>query len=122
MLNNNTKCIHQQPVYRFDGKIIGHVCGETLKKCVTSDKHMLQKPRGWAWDEEVLVEAEKQGASLVEIHDRKSGKTYHASIRDFWDFGIAFNRGWGDQVVLPINFWDIQSPGEPKVEQLVIPI
>lgn len=112
----------KSPVYRGDGKVIGFILDGTLSKSVSSEKHMLQKPRGWAWDEEILIQAEKEGASKVEIQDRKSGKTYYSTIRDFWDFGIGFNRGWGEQIVLPLQYWDVQNPGEPRVEQLAFPV
>ncbi len=108
------------PVYRGDGKPIGYIEGDTLFKSVSSEKHMLKKPRGWAWDTDILDQAEKQGAVRIEIHEKLSRKTYHARIQDYWDNGIGFNRGFGDQIVLPLQYWDIRNPGEPPTQQLAL--
>jgi len=108
----------KSPVYRGDGKVIGYILNGTLHKSVCSEKHMLQKPKGWAWDVDVLFEAEKDGVSQIEIQDRKSGETYHVSIHDYWEYGIGFNRGWGDQIVLPLKYWQVSGIGEPHQTKL----
>ncbi|MCB2180202.1 hypothetical protein KQH54_03680 [bacterium] len=116
MVNCNIKT----PVFREDGKAIGYIFGDVLCKNVSSEKHMLRRPKGWAWDADILDQAEKQGAVRIEIHDKQSGKTYHATIQDFWDNGIGFNRGFGDQIVLPLQYWGIRNPGEPPAQQLAL--
>ena len=106
------------PVYREDGRPIGYVEDATLHKNVTSDRHMLQRPKGWAWDTDILECTEKQGVTRIEIHDKKSGKTYIASIQDYWDYGVGFNRGYGDQIVLPLKYWQIVNPGDHPAQQM----
>jgi hypothetical protein len=110
------------PVFRSDGKPIGYYQGDTLHKSVASEKHMLRQPKGWAWDTVILDEAEKNGVVRIEIRDKKSGKRYIATIQAYWDFGIGFNRGYGDQIVLPLKYWEVILPGNQPSQQLKLAI
>lgn len=104
---------NKNPIYRGDGKVVGYTEGQTLHKTVKGDKHMLQKPHGWAWDTDILAEAARRDVISVEIYDRESSNTYIATIQAFWDFGVGLNRGFGDQICLPIKYWQIDRPGQP---------
>jgi hypothetical protein len=108
----------KQPVFNGKGKVVGHIFGRTLFKNVSGDQHMLRNPKGWAWDTDILNTANQIGVTNVEISDRESGKTYKANIKDFWTHGIEFNRGFGNQIVLCIQYWTIENPGEPPAQQL----
>ena len=121
MLNKNTtKQNSKQSVFRSDGRAVGHTEGDTLYKSVKGEKHMLQKPRGWAWDVDILEEAERRGATRVEIYDRENGKTYIATIQDYRDYGVSLNRGFSDQICLPLKYWQIVLPGQPPAKQLAL--
>ena len=120
MNNHSTLKTEEQPVFRGDGKPVGHTEGQTLYKSVNGEKHMLQKPRGWAWDADILEEAERRGATRVEIFDRESNKTYIATLQDFWDYGVGLNRGFGEQICLPLRYWQIVLPGQPPSQQLAL--
>jgi hypothetical protein len=117
---NNLSTFHngKQPVYRSDGKVVGYTERKTLYKTVRGEKHMLQRPRGWAWDTEIIEEADRRGVSRVEIYDCVNQKTYIASIKDFWVYGVCINRGFGNQICLPIKWWEIVLPGKPPAKQL----
>lgn len=113
---NNQK----QPVFRGDGKPVGYIKGNTLYKTVRGEIHMLHSPRGWAWDVNILEEAERRDVTRVEIYDRENGKTYITTIQDFWDYGVGLNRGFGEQICLPIKYWQIVLPGQSPVKQLAL--
>lgn len=101
-----------------DGRIIGWVKNDVLGKKVKASKHMLQKPRGWAWDVSIIDEAEKLGARRTEIFDQESGKYYKASLERFHMHGVKLDRGFGPQLCLPIAFWTITCPDGAGLEQL----
>ena len=122
MTNNSIFNNQKQPVYNNKGRVVGYIDGKKLFKSVASSKHMLQRPRGWAWDADILEEAERQGVTHVEIYDKETGKTYIVPIKDFWERGIGFNRGYGEQIVCPINYWKIINPGDHPAQQLPLAI
>lgn len=94
----------QTPIY-VAGRAVGHVAGDTFRKTCRASKHMLRQPRGWASDVAALRAALMAGATYLEIEDAESGAVYRASIADLLDRGVHFNRGFGDQVALPLDKW-----------------
>lgn len=93
-----------------DGRIIGWVKNDLSGTKVKGSMHMLQKPRGWAWDGPVIAAAEKMGGRRVEIFDRETGIEYWATISSFQVHGVKLDHGFGSQICLPIAFWIIFCP------------
>lgn len=106
------------PVYRQDGRAVGHIEGDTLIKTAQASVHMLKRPPAWGWDAEILETAEQQGARYTTITDSESGKIYRATLADFWRHGLSIDRGHGRQVMLPLCFWQVTRPGELAAVQL----
>ena len=94
--------------------IVGRVLGDRFCKRVRAGKHMLREPRGWAIDVQSLTDAERLGAREVEIRDSESNVTYTASVERIRSKGLRFDRGFGQQVCLPLQHWTIERPGEAK--------
>ncbi len=109
----NNYSTNKQPVYLSNGRLIGYVEGDTFHKTARASKHMLRHPKGWASDIDILEQVESYGAKLFEIKDTETGIRYVASIQDFFEYGQAFNRKHGEQLVLPIGYFYIERPGEP---------
>ena len=109
MLNSNSTIV------RANYKIFGQVVGNRFVKRVRASKHMLREPRGWALDSESLVAAERLGAREVEIEDTESGAIYTASFERIRNKGFRFDRGHGQQICLPLQFWSVR-----RAEQLVL--
>jgi len=80
-----------------DGRIIGEVQNGTLVKRVKGSVHMLQKPRAWCCDVDILHQAEILGATQVRIEDVETGNTYVAPLSRFWTRGFPVRRGHGEQ-------------------------
>jgi hypothetical protein len=96
----------KQTIFSCNGKSIGFVKNKVFFKSVRKSRHMLRKPLGWASDIESLEQAEKYGALHFQINDLETGKIFIANIQDFWDFGLRINRGYGEQIVLTLRFWE----------------
>ena len=104
--NQNPK----QQVYNSNGRVVGYIESDTLYKSVIELKHMLRQPPGWAWDVDILSEAERLGATCTVIYAKDTRKTYTASIQDFWDYGIRIDRGAGKQIVCLLKYFVIDPP------------
>ena len=83
----------------------GQVVGDTWHKRVAGSRHMLRQPQAWAVDEADLAAAERLGAEFVAIYDQEAGRCYWANIETIRRHGFTFNRGFGDQVALPLDRW-----------------
>jgi hypothetical protein len=98
MSNKNYK-----PIFA-NGKVIGKVQGDTFYKTI-KNKHVLRKPPAIANDIGALEDAAKAGAQRVRITNKDSGITYTTTIEQILNEGKRFNRGFGEQVFLPIGEW-----------------
>jgi hypothetical protein len=93
--------------------------GLVLRKRVNFDKHCLRLPEpAWAFDAEVLRQAEAAGADRVEVEDDR-GRVWWAGLRHLLERGQRFDRGWGEQVRLPLNQWSF-LPGDSAARQGVL--
>jgi hypothetical protein len=86
------------------GKIVGKVAGDTFYKTIRAN-HYLKFPPSIAFDISTLDQAEQAGAVWVEVRDKDNGTTYRSTIEHIREKGTPFNRGWGDQIYLPLDGW-----------------
>jgi hypothetical protein len=107
-----------KPVRNQQGRVCGYIRQGVLEKCACASKHMLRTPKGWAWDDEIITQAEGAGCARTRITDKESGKIYTASLNDFRQHGVMFERRFGRQVCLALAYWQVFKPGEPIAEQL----
>lgn len=113
--------IQKFPARRRDGKVTGEFIGETLFKRAQSSKHMLRNPKGWAIDCYTLDVAKSRSTRFIQVTDTDTFFVYRARISDFALKGIPIDRGFGPQIVLPIEYWErlsietstSQMPGYP---------
>jgi hypothetical protein len=68
---------------------------------------MLNKPPSYACDVVSLRDAKAYGAEWVEVYDAHSKCTYRAPMNVFDEYGFTFDRGYGIQKGLTLNWWDI---------------
>ena len=95
-----------------NGKIIGTVIKDTLHKRVNSSKHFLRQPPAIAFDRDCIVRAKKLGANKIMVHDKDTKKRYMANYSDFEAKAIRVNRGFGEQLALPISMWSVLDPNQ----------
>jgi hypothetical protein len=105
-------CVH----FRVGGKVVGHVAGDTFHKCVRGSRHRLRKPPAWALDVQNLANAETVGAQWVEMRDEETGRRYRAAIAEIRLHGFAIDRGFGRQIGLSLNRWELR----PQAQQLTL--
>lgn len=96
------------------GKIVGYVRGDVFCKAARGSRHMLRRPKAWALDIQSLRDAEAAGAKRVAIDEKETDRTYVASTALIWRRGFRFNRGFGEQIGLALEFWRVERPGGPS--------
>jgi len=99
---------------RVNGRTVGEVKHGVFVKHVKGSVHFLRKPPAIAVDVHSLAETERYGAESVCIVDTETGREYCASIAHIRARGFVFNRGFGEQIALPLGLW--VGPGEPLPE------
>jgi hypothetical protein len=80
-----------------------------LVKRVEMQRHLLQRPEpSWAVDAEGLRQAQALGADRVEIREAERGDVWHSPLDYVLRRGRVFDRGWGEQVALPLYHWSFR--------------
>jgi hypothetical protein len=111
MSNGNYNRYDKRLVRFSDGRVVGWIEKDTFIRPVVGSRHQLRQPPAWAVDIEILLNAEFQGASMVEIRDSESRRTYFATIGLIWRNGFVFNRGHSEQIGLPLHLWKVKRNG-----------
>ena len=102
---------HSTPIY-VGSKVVGQVCTEIFYKSIIGSKHLLRKPPAIAFDISSLNDSERAGAMWIEVKDNESGNIFKATIQQVREQGFKLNRGFGDQIALPLEYW--QRNNNPK--------
>lgn len=76
-----------------------------LFKSACESIHFLRKPPAIAVDLEIFNK-NKNIVSYVQIYEREKGVYYTARIEDFEKYGFIFDRGYGKQIALLIEYWE----------------
>jgi len=88
----------------------------TLTLCaVRRNSGFSHTPPGICFERSVLAEAERDGATHVEVTNSDTGAVYVARLGLFRARGIPYRRGH-DQLCLPMRWWRRSDLGE--IEQL----
>jgi hypothetical protein len=103
------KKVERVPIYC--GKfIIGTVVGPDFVKTLSGSRHFLRQPPGIAIDYQGLLDArDKHGATRVVVKDKETGKVYRIGITLMLEEGQLIDRGWGRQVVMEFERWEVQE-------------
>lgn len=108
---------HYSTEIKVAGKTVGHVNGDEFVKKVHSSTHFLRKPRAIAFDLDSLNKVQKFGAKRVKIYDLDTGLIYSVKIEVILEKGFVFNRGFGNQIGLTLNFWQCTGKQEPNAKK-----
>lgn len=97
------------PVY-VDGRQLGEVRGKFYFRQVYGSRHFLKKPSGISFLVSSLEAAESLGASVAVVVDRETGKVFRASLADIRALGVKVDRGFGLQLALTFDHWQVDKP------------
>jgi hypothetical protein len=106
-MSNFTSNINNGDPIFYKGRMVGYPKGNCLIKHAHSKKHMLMFPKGWAIETELLTRFDQLGIKVILIIDQDSTNAYRAKLSSFYENGIPIDRGFGNQICLPLEFWKI---------------
>lgn len=92
-------------------KIIGYVENETFYKTIRGSRHLLRNPRAICFDIATLIQARAIGAKFIQVYDKETRFTYHASMDDlFGSNSFPVNYGFNPQRGLALKYWEATHP------------
>ena len=104
---------------KVGARVVGEVVGDEFVKKVHSKRHFLRKPPAIAFDIESIETAKSLGATSVKIVDLDTGIIYQVTISLLLQQGFLFNRGFGNQIGLPLKYWSCQRLQQPLINLLL---
>ena len=120
--------MNSRPIY-VGRRFVGKVKDDTFYKTIKS-KHILHSPPGLALAVDSLVQAERAGATAIEITNKESGQVYFSTASHFRRYSFDMQRGgFEPQKCLPLSYWTVtftevpasKNPsysGAPKVTEI----
>lgn len=94
------------------GKNVGIEIVNEAGRCVAVRRakpcHMLRAPAGWAFSEEVIKFVQERGVEVIKIIC--DDKVFACGMAKFLKLAVPFDRGFGQQRHLPLNYWKITKP------------
>lgn len=95
---------------RAKNKIVGEVIDGKFIKHVKGSRHFLKVPPAIAFDEKSISDAIQAGAKQAVVVDEETGIVYHCPIIRIIGWGFYFDRGYGKQIALIMEKWDVVKP------------
>lgn len=119
----NTKSQSSNGIVRVpsdDGsRVIGVIKDSTFSKSNWhSTKHLCWKHKAIGVDKVAFIDYVVPFADLIIVHDIDTGREYRASVEDFKQFAIADDLGCGEQLFVPLRYWEVIEPNGPRPVQL----
>jgi len=117
---------HQHPLHhsssgeRLPQPRHGRVTGTTWRKRVRESRHMMRRPRGWALDKADVFAAWGSGVKKIALHELENGCTYHVGLLDLLHGGRTIDLGYGEQLFLPLERWQVSQNSESDSGQLTL--
>ena len=93
------------------GRTVGSVKDGVFSKTIKENQYLKYPVKSIAFDVQSLEDAEQAGANRVQVKDTQSGVIWTASIAQIWRVGVRFNRGYGNQISLPLSGFSRRKPG-----------
>lgn len=99
-------------------RVIGVIKGSTfIKSNWHSKKHLCWKHKAIGVDRTAFVNYIAPFTNLIVTPDKDTGNEYRVSVEDFKQFAIADDLGWGEQLFVPLKYWEvIESDGTRPVQ------
>jgi hypothetical protein len=97
-----------------NGRVVGYLRGTILHRKMVGSRHILTNPPSIALGIDPLNKAIQLSAETIWIQDTETGLEYRTDIWNFKNKAILINRGFGDQMALPLVYWRVTDPRHPE--------
>ena len=78
---------------------------DVLFKSARASVHFLKVPPAIAIDLFIFNNARSK-VKYVQVFEKEKGIFYTARVLDFVSYGFVINRGFGEQIALPMKYWE----------------
>ena len=104
-----------QAVVNQKGKMVGLVKDGVFVRSFRSE-HILQKPPALAFDLVSLRQIQALNVKILRLTNTESGEVYSVFLSTFLEHSFEFDRGFGKQRALPLQYWhcDPPTPTDPN--------
>ena len=110
---STTNSLEGQTVRNAAGRVVGRIEGGWLvKRGLDPKRHQLRKPPAWATDAEHLSLPVK-GLKIITT----DGRVWLGTWGAFERHGFRFDRGFGEQIALPLEWWIVRRRGKKAAQQ-----
>jgi len=101
------KVVPLEKIYKIKDRV--------LSKKVKRSLHQLRRPPAWCIQKEVLEKARVEGIERVKILDKETNISYMATLNLIFEKGFVIDRGFGEQIALPLHLWEVDDPNQLKL-------
>jgi hypothetical protein len=98
-----------------DGKMIGNLDVGVFTKRVRGSIHRVRTPPGWAIDQRAYDENLVGNCGTIVVEDVEARLRYTVSFRTFDEKKVRMNRGYGDQYLLPLHYWQVTNIAQRRL-------
>jgi hypothetical protein len=89
--------------------------GSVIATRFARPEHLLQKPPAWSYHTEVIEAMKEAEVNTMEVVF--GDKVFTCPLERFLRYARRHNRGWGDQLFLPLQYWDVRTVDGPELPQ-----
>lgn len=93
----------------LNGVTIGVIQDDLFRKDIIESKHLLRKPEAIAYDKSVIRGLKANGVTRLLVVAKDTHRFFEATIETLEEHGLTVNRGYGDQIALPLAYWKIRK-------------
>ena len=85
-----------------------------------STKHLCRKHNAIGLDRASFLNYVEPFATLIVVPDKDTGREYRVSVEHFKTFSLDDDLGWGPQMFLQLEFFEVIEPDGSKPVQLTL--
>lgn len=89
-------------------KFIGQIEADVFTKHIVEKDHLLREPPAIAYDTSIVRGLVHYGVRLLVVYAMDTKRTYQADLATLQEKGFVFDRGAGEQIGLPLEFWEVR--------------
>jgi hypothetical protein len=95
-------------------KHVGDITGDTFTKRIRGSRHILRKPLAICTDATVLHNLMQRYVKNMVVIDIEKKVVYSTTLEKIDKKGFILDKGYGVQVGLALNEWDVDEGTTPK--------
>lgn len=96
-------------------RTVGSVNDGVFTKTAKASKHFFRNKKAWGIQASVIPMLKEIGVDKVVINETENNCIYSTTVKAFLQHGELNDFGYGPQILLPLGFWKLTSPGQTEL-------